>query len=67
MAISLEEAIEIHAKVLVYRAGKNAPHVAKGRAADCAKGGDHEGHDVWNMVVEVAASIATQPDNDRRH
>ena len=57
MRVSLEQAIEIHAKVLKYRFGRRAPELARERAQSCSTSNDHEGHRVWLEVAEVAESL----------
>ena len=57
MNVSLDQAIEIHAKVLKYRSGTGAPRVARKIARECAASGDHEGHGVWQRVAEVAETL----------
>ena len=59
MNISLEEAIEIHAKALRVSHGRKAEHYARERAAACKLHGDHEGDDVWNKVAEIVVKIET--------
>ena len=57
MNISLDEAIEIHAKALRVSHGRKAEHYARERAASCQRDGDHEGDDVWNKVAESVVKI----------
>ena len=57
MMISLDEAIEIHARVLIYRAGKNAIKRAKESADLCKRRGDLWGHDVWMKVAKTVDMI----------
>lgn len=60
MAVSLEQAIEIHAKALKSTHGRWAPVKARFRAAQLAESGDHEGRVVWERVAEVADSMLQQ-------
>jgi hypothetical protein len=60
MEISLEQAIEIHAKVLKRQHKHRAPHVARERAASLKYANDHEGHDVWLRVAHVAARLVEE-------
>ncbi len=60
MEISLEQAIEIHAKVLRHSHGDSAPRRARDFAAQLARRGDHEGHVVWTKVAEVAETLPRQ-------
>ncbi len=59
MNISLDEAIEIHAKALRMSHGGRAEHYARERAVSCQRHGDHEGDDVWNKVAEMVVKIET--------
>ena len=47
MNVSLNQAIEIHAKVLAHRFGDRAPLLAQEKANHCSASGDSEGHAVW--------------------
>ena len=53
MNVSLDQAIEIHAKALKHRFGKRAPLLAEERAHHCAAQGDDEGYAVWRRVARV--------------
>lgn len=57
MCVSLEQAIEIHARTLVFRQRRNAPRAAEDRAVMLQKLGDLEGFEVWLKVAEVAAQL----------
>jgi len=57
MNISLEQAIEIHAKALRVSHGRKAEHYALERAASCRRHDDHEGEEVWNRVAEIIVQI----------
>ena len=50
MNVSLNQAIEIHAKVLAHRFGDRAPLLAREKAHHCSASGDDEGHAVWLRV-----------------
>lgn len=50
MNISLEQAIEIHARVLRYRVGRGAAELAGERAKSCDAHGDREGYEIWLRV-----------------
>jgi hypothetical protein len=54
MNVSLDQAIEIHAKALKHRFGKRAPLLAEEKADHCAARGDDEGYAVWRRVAAVA-------------
>jgi hypothetical protein len=57
MDVSLEQAIEIHAKVLKFRHKHLAPRIAREHARDLKYWNDHDGHDVWLRVADVAESL----------
>ena len=65
MNVSLDQAIEIHAKELKYRFGKRAALMAKEKAHHCAAQGDDEGHAVWLRVAALACGmfheVSSQP------
>lgn len=60
MNISLEQAIEIHARVLMNRADTEAPAKARERAADLHRGGDEEGGKVWLSVADAAERLLSE-------
>ena len=55
--VSLDQAICIHAKALMYRHGRAAPHQARLRGRDCSAKGDAEGHVVWEKVAAIAERL----------
>lgn len=57
MNVSLDEAIEIHARALKYRFGHRAALLAEEKAHDCAARGDSEGRAVWLRVAAVAGML----------
>ncbi len=57
MQVSLDEAIEIHAKVLAYRYGDRAPSLARDKADRLQAAGDGEGRVVWQRVAVVAEAL----------
>ena len=57
MNVSLNQVIEIHAKVLAHRFGDRAPLLAQEKAHHCSASGDNEGHAVWLRVAAVAEMI----------
>lgn len=57
MNMSLNQAIEIHAKVLAHGFGDRAPLLAQERAHHCWALGDSEGHAVWLRVAAVAEML----------
>lgn len=60
MDVSLEQAIEIHARVLMHRLECEAPAKARERAADLQRVGDKEGHDVWLSVASAAERLLSE-------
>jgi hypothetical protein len=58
MNVSLDQAIEIHAKALKRRFGNRAALLAEERARHCAARGDDEGRAVWLRVAAVAGMLA---------
>lgn len=64
MIVSLDQAIEIHAKVLIYRAGISARKRARDAALSCKDRGDLWGHDVWMKVASTIDDLkkTTGPD-----
>ena len=57
MNVSLNQAIEIHAKALKYRFGKRAVLAAEEKANHFAAQGDDEGRVVWLRVAAVAGTL----------
>jgi hypothetical protein len=57
MNVSLNQAIEIHAKALKLRFGKRAALLAEEKAHHCAARGDDEGYAVWLRVAAVAGML----------
>jgi hypothetical protein len=57
MNVSLDQAIEIHAKALKHRFGNRAVLLAEERAHHCAARGDDEGRVVWQRVAAVAEKL----------
>ena len=53
MQISLDQAIEIHARVLKYWHRDRSPQEARARALDCATAGDFEGFQAWAKVARL--------------
>jgi hypothetical protein len=66
--VTLNQAIEIHAKALRRRFGDRAPLLAREKANYCSTRGDHEGHAVWLEVADVAKTFAgvTNPQQQSR-
>jgi hypothetical protein len=57
VSVSLNQAIEIHARVLAHRFGDRAPLHAQEKAHHCSASGDDEGHAVWLRVAAVAEML----------
>ncbi len=57
MEVSLDQAIEIHAKVLKRRDGRLAPGKAREIARQLASSGDQDGHRVWLRVGEMTEAL----------
>ncbi len=57
MNVSLEQAIEIHARALLRRLRRDAPANARARATQLQEMGDHEGCSVWLMVAETSERL----------
>jgi hypothetical protein len=57
LRVSLDQAIEIHAKALKYRFGHEAPFLARQWGEGCYASGDPEGHVVWERVAVEAEAL----------
>jgi hypothetical protein len=57
MNVSLDQAIDIHAKALTYRYGRRAPVEASQRGRHCEANGDREGRGVWERVATTAERL----------
>ncbi len=57
MDVTIDQAIEIHARALTYRHGGSAESQARERAQACQSYGDNEGHQVWEKVAETVAHL----------
>ena len=64
MNVSLDQAIDIHARALKGRAGKRSALLAKLRAEALREQGDLEGFHVWMKVGEQAARLLAALDNE---
>jgi hypothetical protein len=60
MNISLEEAIEIHAKVLKSQHKHRAPQRAREHAQRLKMINDHDGHEVWSRVAAAAERMLSE-------
>jgi hypothetical protein len=57
--VSLDQAIDIHARSLRFRCGiKGGQQAAAERAKRCAANGDSEGSEVWSRVALKIPTIA---------
>ena len=59
--ITLDQAIEIHARLLIYRAGSVAVRRAQDSALSCKARGDLFGHEVWMKVAETIEDLKSTP------
>jgi hypothetical protein len=66
MMVSLDQAIEIHARVLIYRAGSSARKRANDAAVSCKIRGDLWGHDVWMKVATTIDEMKSQSKSTAR-
>ena len=66
MNVSLDQAIEIHARALKHRFGNRAALVAEEKADHCAARGDDDGGAVWQRVAAVAAMLREESTSVRR-
>ncbi len=57
MEVSLDQAIEIHARAMKQRDGRHAPVKAREIARQLASAGDREGHQVWLKVGEITEAL----------
>ncbi len=57
MEVSLEEAIEIHARVLRSWHNGAASEIARDHAVLLSRNGDQDGHDVWLRVAEITEQL----------
>lgn len=60
MPITLDQAIEIHAKALRYRHGAKASRMAREKADQLATIGDREGFSVWLKVAEMTEALLVE-------
>lgn len=59
MHVTLDQAIEIHAKALRHQHGLAATRVAREQARKLAVAGDREGHAVWLKVAQMTEALPT--------
>ncbi len=57
MNITLDEAVEIYAKVLRHRYGPKAENYARERAASFKQRDDREGDQIWSQVADLVVQI----------
>ncbi len=60
MSISIEQAIEIHAKSALARAGHHAEKQTQERAMKCKERGDLDGYETWTKVAEGVRTLKNQ-------
>jgi len=63
MEVSYDQAIEIYAKMMVFRWGDQATEKAEEEANLRYRRGDTEGRDVWRRVARVAKTLPRRPRN----
>ena len=66
VSVSLNQAIEIHARVLAHRFGDRAPLLAQEKAHHCSASGDDEGHAVWLRVAAVAEMLLKEKNRQQQ-
>ena len=57
MTISLDQAIEIHAKSAISLGGKRAEKSTRERADHCKTRGDTDGYETWTKVADTIRSL----------
>ena len=57
MTISLDQAIEIHAKSAISLGGKRAEKSTRERADHCKSRGDADGYETWTKVADTIRSL----------
>jgi hypothetical protein len=67
MNITLDQAIEIHARALKHRLNNKAPSYAPRRAIALKQVGDLEGHTVWILVAETAERLLIEVRQNASH
>ena len=60
MSISIEQAIEIHAKAAISRSGKRAEIQTRERARHCEALGDLKGSETWTKVANGIRQLEEQ-------
>jgi hypothetical protein len=55
--VSLDQAIDIHARVLKYWYGDRAPHEARTKALEFGTVGDFEGLQAWAKVAKTCEAL----------
>ncbi len=60
MNITIDQAIEIFARGMRYRKGRDASRSARQEAQRLLASGDLEGHDVWNKVASLIDELNTE-------
>jgi hypothetical protein len=61
MEVSYDQAVEIYAKMMVFRWGDQATEKAEEEAQLRSRRGDTEGRDVWRRVARVAETLPRHP------
>ena len=57
MDVSLNQAIDTHARVLKYWYGEKAPQKARARALECGTLGDFDGLQAWARVARLCEAL----------
>jgi hypothetical protein len=66
MTISLDQAIEIHAKSAISLGGKRAEKSTRERAEHCKIRGDADGYETWTRVADMIRSLEQSGYKPRR-
>jgi hypothetical protein len=66
MSISLEQAIEIHAKSAISLGGARAEKSTRARADHCKTRGDTDGYETWTRVADAIRTLNQSGHKARR-
>ena len=64
--VTIDEAIEIHAKIAIFRGGSTAEPKTRERALICQARGDHDGHRTWTKVADRIRALGAEEKPLRR-
>jgi hypothetical protein len=59
MVVTIDQAIEIHAKAALFRSGKSALKLTMDRAENCRARGDLKSFETWKSVGDKIAELET--------